>query len=845
MVLSFALCATFAFAQTNKATVVRNQHDLQKAAPVSLDALQGQQASYTGSIFTKDAGDLLYCEFSADNNGYSTGTVSNGDQINGTNAIAHTQTAYHSTWHRIADTTSATGRALVNSGNYGATYADNTDAGFLSGFTSQTPMNGLMMMTMQDQISQWGGTGSIGDFDAYIAFPAVATTGVPIFDVRFYQYYRCFNHDQCWIDYSTNGTTWSAVEINISSVDVAVNSSIMGWKNHTMPLSLANQASVYLRLRWSCDNNAGGAYGYIWILDDFRVIPGVNDRLTPSTAQYFEGFYQLVPQGLQLPMVWASDVTNTGANNQTNAHAALYTYAGNGAATLAATSANHSINSLAGDSLVIDPFGWYGTNTSYHGWGWDCGDASQNIPQGTKGYLPSQDTGIAFVYADIQSNAIQHVYGDTATFDTIGYHVNMGADGLNRVWGRDNGNLCKFSRYIYGKHQSGSSYYVSSDPDDISWNEANYSVWNTYVTGDVIPQGWTIRGMQLVVSTYPGFSEVGASIAADLRRDSVEDGSVWFKPVETGANVYTITANDVNSTTTMEYETFGNYNVVTIEFPEQPELLPNTAYRIGYTLVEDANFAVARNTNFYYDLIDSTAIGYAETPGMEAFAHTFGHDNYYSTLIYNPQITDASASAYCFANTAYYPMIRLLVGPWTYVSKYTVSFECGDNGEITNLDYETLCGQTDSAAQNSLRTFIAIPDEDYSVDKIYINGEEVDIDPEQNEEVRLQVTIDEPTTIRATFVYDPADEEGIDPIANGVAMNLQPNPATNNVQLSISGVNGTVDFALIDMSGRVIRTSRINAETTTNIDLSNVAKGAYFVRITNNNFTKVEKLIVR
>ena len=43
----------------------------------------------------------------------------------------------------------------------------------------------------------------------------------------------------------------------------------------------------------------------------------------------------------------------------------------------------------------------------------------------------------------------------------------------------------------------------------------------------------------------------------------------------------------------------------------------------------------------------------------------------------------------------------------------------------------------------------------------------------------------------------------------------------------------------------VITSSKVNAETAQTIDLSNVAKGAYFVRITNNNISKVEKLIVR
>ncbi|MBQ6096143.1 MAG: T9SS type A sorting domain-containing protein, partial [Bacteroidales bacterium] len=83
-----------------------------------------------------------------------------------------------------------------------------------------------------------------------------------------------------------------------------------------------------------------------------------------------------------------------------------------------------------------------------------------------------------------------------------------------------------------------------------------------------------------------------------------------------------------------------------------------------------------------------------------------------------------------------------------------------------------------------------------------------------------------------------------DPVAN-VSMRLQPNPATSNVNIVMKGATGVVNMALIDMSGRVVSTSQFNAENGYNLNVSNLAKGAYFVRITNNKFNKIEKLIVR
>ena len=87
--------------------------------------------------------------------------------------------------------------------------------------------------------------------------------------------------------------------------------------------------------------------------------------------------------------------------------------------------------------------------------------------------------------------------------------------------------------------------------------------------------------------------------------------------------------------------------------------------------------------------------------------------------------------------------------------------------------------------------------------------------------------------------------EGINDVASNVSMSLYPNPANSNVKLDITGVNGNVNCTILDMSGRVVYSQSINAEEATTINVSNFAKGAYFVRITNNEFTKVEKLVVR
>jgi len=852
MVLSFALCATFAIAQTKAPAVSRA--DMPMKATMSSSSVEGTNNGYKGSIFTK-VGELMSCDFSVDNSGYTTGTLSASDQVDGTAVSGHSQTAYHATWHRMGDTTSATCNALRSAGQYPATFGQTRGFRSLNGFDSETPMAGIMVMTMQDQISDWGGHGSIANFNAYIGFPSFSTVGSAVVDVKFYQYYRCFNYDKNYIDYSTNGTTWNSFEINVRGVDVAGNNSRLGWLTTTMPLTLANQANVSVRIRWASDNNTGGAYGYYWFIDDVKVVGGPANRFRVSQQEYFEGFYQLMPKDLQLPMVWACEYANTGSVTQNSITAKIHTSGvGNNTFTQAASKNGGSATADATDyhTISIDPLSFYNDSASSHGAGYYAAPSGDQNAS-----LPTSSTGVGRVYSDLTSANITHVYGDTATFDTVAYTVNKGNgannsssygnDGEGRVWGRDNGIIRKFSYWTYGVTPgSGSStWFVSHDPNEVLWSTEGYQVWIHYVTGNNVPNDWVIRGVELVASTFPGMAEAGAKVSAVLRADST-DGSnqIWFNTIETGAGVHTVTAAELNNTNNLEYLTHGNYNTVYIPFPEQPVLQPNTAYRAGYALEEDGFFSVAANGTYYYNLSDTSVIYFDTTPGLQQFGHTFGVANAHSIIMVDPH----DNGLHWMGSSPIYPMIRLVVGPAQVIPTYTINFQCGDGGAIMDNNYDVLCDRSTTVAEGSQHRYIIMPDQGYIIDKVYYDGQEVEyttVEGEDGDYGIYEITnITANHSLRATFLEDGGNHGSIN-TCDGVSMKLQPNPATSNVRLTISGVSGMVDFALIDMSGRVVTTSQFNAENGANINVSNLAKGAYFVRITNDKFSKIEKLIVR
>ena len=89
------------------------------------------------------------------------------------------------------------------------------------------------------------------------------------------------------------------------------------------------------------------------------------------------------------------------------------------------------------------------------------------------------------------------------------------------------------------------------------------------------------------------------------------------------------------------------------------------------------------------------------------------------------------------------------------------------------------------------------------------------------------------TTLEAT--------QGIDDVANA-AISLYPNPASSTV--TISGISGEATVTVVDMNGRVVVSTQA-LDSTVTLMLTDLAQGAYFVRITGEQVNAIRKLIVR
>lgn len=84
--------------------------------------------------------------------------------------------------------------------------------------------------------------------------------------------------------------------------------------------------------------------------------------------------------------------------------------------------------------------------------------------------------------------------------------------------------------------------------------------------------------------------------------------------------------------------------------------------------------------------------------------------------------------------------------------------------------------------------------------------------------------------------------------SNQIVVTLYPNPTENSTKLVVNGVEGNVSIVITDVQGRTINTINAKAENDTIeqiINVTNFAKGVYYIRIINDKFNKTQKLIVK
>ncbi len=595
----------------------------------------------------------------------ATGALTASDIIAGDTADAHGHTAPQSYWQRIAD-------SATHFNTYSTTYpglSSLLNASYI--WSNVRPPyiyadDGFMLASMYDVTFSRD-----QPFNVFLGFPAVAIpASTQLVEVAWQQAYAKY-YDQCFVDYKVNGQ-WQTMEVNVTGIDVQVNSSGPSYVRYTLPATAAQESNLELRLRYYNSAQRGNAYGYGWAVDNFAVISGNPDQWQVQPEHFVDGKYNQIPQGMQIPLTWYNNVRNTGINTQTGVNVAMQHTAPSGAtSTFLSQSMGNLAPSSTADTLVIDPRGFY--DATYPGWfeyAPNYGLPSIS-PIGNNG-LPTANAGLNTVQTTLSSNALNYQY------DPHSYTVTTAdADGAY-AWGYANGVLAGgmdgFRRgYTYDGYLTNAA--------NTTYNESGYQVRSRITTGNTLPvdnngEPWVIRGVEMVVSPT-------CSTAAGTRLTPILYKMIitphyhsTADEVATGVAEYTVTADDYTLLDT-GYLLPGQYNTLRIMFPTQPVLEPNTQYYIGYRLEGDYDFSLAQNsTRFKTTGSDGTIVNryFHQVPGMEAYHHSFKPDNY-DVMVQTYRPTYDSYwwlySGNHFDDEA--PMISALVGPAVAMPTNTVT----------------------------------------------------------------------------------------------------------------------------------------------------------------------------
>lgn len=913
VVLGFALCATMAFAQTK---VVSRDNNIVKAQKPDLNALKAsKQVDYKASIFTKDAiFDTVHTFDFSNMTGIDTaGYVQQNDVI-----VFGTRDSVFATTYNTVHVDNETWCKWRH-------YADTND--FVHRVNSEYPIRGYdgygwLMEYTEGSFMFFGydydQRASAGVVNTFFTLPAqTRTASNKVVHIALSQVYRKY-YDQCFIDYKMPDGKWHTREINVIGVDCNVNEFASLNVRYVMPLNLANQTNIELRVR-TFSRKRGSTYGYFWFINSLSIL---SDNRAHSwefnTSCAFDGFYGMIPQGMNIPLTYGTHVRNTNLNPLSNAKITITNAPANGTFTEVASGTPWTVPTGDVESdyrLYINERGFL-VNTSHDddtNYGWNSYSFFNRCPNyGVQGAysgnyqgrgLNTQTPGQNFYRILGQYDSVGGVVKTSVVRDSVLYTVSSNlqfdpedpltegrVDGYR--WARDNGIIPSYSAFKISYNADG---LIDADDEEGHAYQRGYQVMVRYITGDQIPDGYVFKGVEFVPSTAESNPNdmVGAPIYPIVYSSN---GGVEWEDVNCGIDnmVFTVDSNAVNNLPARYAlpSSQSNYSAFNVKFLDEPQIKKNTAYYFGYVLNDNAGFRVAAQQNRFRD--GDSLRYYSSTPETQPYSRQNYPFSYLDMLVYdrasqgNTNIESPWLTGWYMDN---FPMIRPIIGAPDDVERIAVAAVCNNlkdaNGNdtlgiIVEHGDRNICGDVEESAKGSVQLYYIAPFSkvDHTViDTVFLDGVALpvrssDYTPGDNEnwvlyeyDYDVEDTITEGNiilyrkyyalrcwgldardgghVITASFHWEPYDLSGIDPVAPEVRFGLAPNPATSTVKVKVAGVTGMANCSILDMSGRVVYNRDINTEAETIINVSNIPAGAYFVRITNNTFSKIEKLIIK
>ena len=525
MVMGFALCASVAFAQTSRISI---KDDVRKEkAPT---APTKAAVDYKASIFSKANGHDTIQVFKIDvASDYTIGVVGANDRINDTlvgNGNKHSINGDKNKWQRVASCESFTQNitsivpGLADWLTWDVQGVPTCHPEYITediepSVSPREPNDdGFMFLSYMET------SATRGIFNTYFTIPQVTRpSNAQMIEVSLTQCYRKY-YDRCYIDYQVNGQWW-AREINITGIDISVNSWGANKVRYVMPHSLNTESTVELRIRaWS--NGRGSAFGYFWAVDNVAVMAlTLSEYWALNSPSRIDGIYGMMPQGMNIPMTWGVNAQNLSSANISNAKVTLN--AGSDRDAISQIFQGTGVTVPQGNidtsyAVAIDERGFFNTeylaNSGMQSWinhSANFGNTTGTLVGGYQGRgLPVTTEGKNFYSFGVTGGNLSRVY------DTVLYYVSpemtFGAGSTREGgyrWGFDNGIIPSGASFQTAftdpdPRYDGAQFVTNEGSDPANGGHvsmAGYAVHGRFVTGNDIPEGWVFRGIELIAAT--------------------------------------------------------------------------------------------------------------------------------------------------------------------------------------------------------------------------------------------------------------------------------------------------------------------------------------------------------
>jgi hypothetical protein len=98
-----------------------------------------------------------------------------------------------------------------------------------------------------------------------------------------------------------------------------------------------------------------------------------------------------------------------------------------------------------------------------------------------------------------------------------------------------------------------------------------------------------------------------------------------------------------------------------------------------------------------------------------------------------------------------------------------------------------------------------------------------------------------------TVIIMVIDDVSINGALSNVNLKVYPNPSNGQFNMTINGFEGNAEMSIVDLSGQIVYVEKLNidANYVNKFDLHRLATGIYYIKLTTNKGTKIEKLVIK